>query len=148
MCNFFQVIFFYHRGWRGPLEIRWSNPLLQQVPTADCTGKCPQVGFDYLWRRRPRSPSGQPVQLLCHPHSKKKFSLVCIELPEFQFLPIAPRPVAGYCWQEPGFWVQAIYLFIYLFCSTDGEVIKQCMENVTDIICPDVKKQTKKPDFF
>ena len=30
-----------HRGWKGPLEITWSNLLLKQLPTAGYTGKCP-----------------------------------------------------------------------------------------------------------
>lgn len=98
------------------------------------------MGFDYLW-----SPSGQPVLLLCHPHSKYVFPHICIELPEFQFLPLPLVLLLGTA--EKSLASGAGCLCIYLFCTIDGEIIKQCMENVTDIICPDFKKPTNKKNL-
>lgn len=49
-------------GWKGPLEVSWFNPLLNQagIQTAGCTHRA----FDYLWRRKLHNFSGQPVNCL------------------------------------------------------------------------------------
>jgi len=46
--------------------------------------------------------SRQPVPVLCHPQSKDAFSHVQMELPVFQFVPIALYRVTGHHWKEPG----------------------------------------------
>jgi len=46
--------------------------------------------------RRLHNQSGQPVPVLCHPHSKKVLPRVCMELPVLQSVPVAPSSVAGH----------------------------------------------------
>ena len=41
------------------------------------------------------SLSGQPFPVLCHPRGKEVHSHICMELPVFQFVPIA-LSVAGH----------------------------------------------------
>lgn len=77
--------------WRSP-----TPPPLQQVSYSSCTeqhpGRCEQ-----LQERRvfpPPLPGSAPG--LCHPHSLEVLLYIQMELSGFQFVPIAPRPVAGY----------------------------------------------------
>lgn len=49
-------------------------------------------------QRRLHSLSG----VLCHSQSKEVLSHVPVELPAFQFVPIAPFSIAGHYWKEPG----------------------------------------------
>ena len=44
------------------------------------------MGLEYLQRKRLHSLAGQPVPVLCHPHSKLGLPYVHIELPMFQFV--------------------------------------------------------------
>ena len=57
-----------------------------------------QMAFEYLQQWRLRNLSGQPMTVLCHPHSKNVFSDVQREPPvfQFQFVPIASGPVRGW----------------------------------------------------
>ena len=73
-------------GWKGPLQVIWSNSSAQaRPPTADCSGPCP----DSFWI----SPSVEIPQLrraaylpvLGHPHNEKCFlmlrgNLLCFSL--------------------------------------------------------------------
>jgi len=57
-----------------------------------------QAGFEYLQRRRPHNPSGQPVPVLRHPQSEEVLPHVQMELPALQYVPVAPCPVNNiYC---------------------------------------------------
>ena len=55
-----------------------------------------QAGLDYLQRRRLHNLPGQPVPGLHHPQREEVLSRVQMELPMFQFVPVAPCPVAGH----------------------------------------------------
>jgi len=59
-----------------------------------------QVGYEYL-QRRLHNLSGHIVSVLCHSRSKEVCSHVQMEIPVFQFLPIAPLSVAGCPQNEP-----------------------------------------------
>ena len=61
-----------------------------------------QLGFQYLQRSRLHNPSGQPVAVLRHPQSEEVLPPVQMELPQLQFVPVAPCPVAGHHWKESG----------------------------------------------
>ena len=57
-------------GWKGPLEVILTNPLLKQdhlEPVAQDHG---QTAFEYLQGGRLHNLSGQLVPVLSHPHSK------------------------------------------------------------------------------
>ena len=60
------------------------------------------VVFEYLHRRRLRNLSGQPVPVLCHPHSKEVISHVQMELSLLQFGPTASFPVSRHLCKQPG----------------------------------------------
>ena len=108
------------------------TPLLEQDHLEHVAQDRVQAGFEYLQRRRLHSLSGQPVPVLGHPQSKEVFSHVQMELPVFQFVPIAPCPVAGHHLKESGdlrfssdftTWSMLIQLTlklnrIHLYCST------------------------------
>ena len=70
-------------------------PLLNQDHLEQVAQDHVQAGFEYLQRRRLHNLSGQPVPVLSHLQSKEVFSHIERELPEFQFVPIAPCPVTG-----------------------------------------------------
>jgi len=72
-------------GWKGPLEITQSSPLPKQGHPEQAAQDCFQTGFEYLWRRRLHSPSGQPGPGFCHPQSKEVLPHVQMELPLLQF---------------------------------------------------------------
>lgn len=57
-------------GWKGPLEIIWSNPLLKQVPLEEVVQDHVLVGFEYL-QRRSHNLSGQLASVFSHPHRKE-----------------------------------------------------------------------------
>lgn len=59
-----------------------------------------QMGFEYLQRRRFHNLSGQPVPVLCHPHSNKVLLHICRDLPMFQLVPNCP--IAQHHWEVPG----------------------------------------------
>lgn len=59
------------------------------------------AGFERL-QRRLHNLIGQPVPVLCHPHSENILSHVQIEIPVFQFVPGAPCSVTGNHQKEPG----------------------------------------------
>uniref|UniRef100_A0A8B9Q2H3 D-aminoacyl-tRNA deacylase 1 n=2 Tax=Apteryx owenii TaxID=8824 RepID=A0A8B9Q2H3_APTOW len=73
-----------------------STPLLKQRHLEHIAQDHVQVAFENLQRRRLRNLSGQPVPMLCHPHSEKVFSHVQMELSVFQFVPVASCAVAGH----------------------------------------------------
>ena len=58
-----------------------------------------QVGLEYLQRRRIHSLPGQPVPVLRHPQREEILPHSQTELPVFQFVPIAPCPVAEHHWK-------------------------------------------------
>ena len=64
------------RGWKGPLEIILSNPLLEQPLLEQGAQDCVQTGFECPQGRRLHSLPGQPVPLLWHPHRNGVFSHV------------------------------------------------------------------------
>jgi len=55
-----------------------------------------QAGLEYLQRRRIHNPSGQPVPVLRQPQREEVLPHVQVDLPMFQFVPIAPCPVTGH----------------------------------------------------
>uniref|UniRef100_A0A8B9PTS4 Tectonin beta-propeller repeat containing 2 n=1 Tax=Apteryx owenii TaxID=8824 RepID=A0A8B9PTS4_APTOW len=72
------------------------TPLLKQGHLEHIVQDRIQACFEYLQRRRLHNLSGQPVPVLCHPHSEKVFPHVQMEASVFQFVPVASRPVAGH----------------------------------------------------
>uniref|UniRef100_A0A8B9P213 CUB and sushi domain-containing protein 3 n=1 Tax=Apteryx owenii TaxID=8824 RepID=A0A8B9P213_APTOW len=64
------------------------TPLLKQGHLEHVAQDCIQAGFEYLQRRRLHHLSGQPVPVLCHPHSEKVFPHVQMEVSVFQFVPV------------------------------------------------------------
>ena len=90
------------RGWKGPLEITQSNPLPKQGHPEQAAEDLVQAGLEYLQRRRLHNLPGQPVPGLRHPPREEVLPPVQTELPVPQFVPIAPCPVAGHHWKEPG----------------------------------------------
>ena len=58
--------------------------------------------------------SGQPVPVLGHPHSEKVFPDVQREPPVFQSVPIAPGPVTGHHWKEPGCLLYTLPLWTWM----------------------------------
>ena len=83
--------------WVGRDLWRSSSPnsLLEQDHLEQVAQDGIQAGFEYLQRRRLHNLSGQPVPVLGHPQSKV-FPHIQMELPVFQFVPIAPCPVTGH----------------------------------------------------
>jgi len=68
------------RGWKGPLKTRVQPPCQSRLSTASHTGRCP----DRSWtssEKRLHIQFGQPVPVLCHPHSKEVPPCVSMELP-------------------------------------------------------------------
>jgi len=59
-----------------------------------------QVGLEYL-QRRLLHLSGQPVPVFWHSHSKEIPPRVHMDLPVFQFLPVAPCPTTTHHQKEP-----------------------------------------------
>ena len=90
------------QGWKGPLWVTQSNPLLKQGHPEQAAQHRIQVGLGDLQSRRLHSPSGQPGPGLRHPHSEEVLPHVQTELPLLQFVPVAPCPVAGHHWKESG----------------------------------------------
>jgi len=72
------------------------TPLPKQGHLEQAAQNLVQAGFEYLQRRRIHSLPGQPVPVLCHSQSKDVLPHVQVELPMFQFVPIALCPVAGH----------------------------------------------------
>ena len=72
------------------------NPLLKQDHLEHVAQDHVQAGLEYPQRRRLHKLSGQPIQVLCHPHSRKVSPHVRMELPLFQFVPVASCPVTGH----------------------------------------------------
>ena len=71
-------------------DLWWSlspTPCWSRFSTVDWTGKNPG-GFWISPKRRLSSPLGQPVPVLCHPHSKEVLPHIQTELPVFQFVPL------------------------------------------------------------
>uniref|UniRef100_A0A8B9Q4U4 Transmembrane protein 19 n=1 Tax=Apteryx owenii TaxID=8824 RepID=A0A8B9Q4U4_APTOW len=108
--SYFTVLWMTKRDWRSPAHSqnhrtvefgrdlwRSSSPtlLLKQGHLEHVAQDPVQVGFEYLQGWRLHNLSGQPVPVLCHPHSKEVFHYVQLELPVFQFVPIASCPVTG-----------------------------------------------------
>jgi len=58
------------------------------------------MGLQYLHRRRLQNLSGQLAPLLFHCQSKEAFPHVYTELPEFQFLFVAPFSTVACQWKE------------------------------------------------
>lgn len=83
---------------------RLSSPaaLLKQAHLEQVAQGCVQTGFVSLQRKRLHNLFVQPAPVLCHPQCKEVFPHIQMALPVFQFVPIAPYPVAGHQWKESG----------------------------------------------
>ena len=77
-------------------------PLPKQGHLQQAAQDLVQVGLEYLQRRRLHNLPGQPVPVLPHPQREEVLPHVQMELPVLQFVPVAPCPVAGHHWKEPG----------------------------------------------
>ena len=87
-------------GWKGPLEVIWSNA---PGPAEPLRVGCPELGPDGFWisqRMGIHHLSGQPVPVLSHPHSEKTFPDVHREPPVFQFVPTASGLVTQRHWKR------------------------------------------------
>ena len=102
------------QGWKGSLEVIWSNPPVQAWPRrVSCPGPC----LDSFWissRRRIHNLSGQLVPVRGQPHSEKVFPDVQREPPLFQCVPGASGPVTGHHWKEPGSILFAPFLQVFI----------------------------------
>lgn len=81
----------FHRmvlGWQGPLGPCGSILAYAGTSRAACPEPCPGGFWRSPWRRF-HSLSGQPVQVLCHPHVKEELHDAQSEPPAFQFVPTA-----------------------------------------------------------
>jgi len=78
--------------WRSSSPI----PLLKHGHLEQAAEDLVQVGFEYLRRRRPLNPFGQPVPVLRHPQREEVLPRVQMEILMLQFVPVAPCPVAGH----------------------------------------------------
>jgi len=58
------------------------------------------MGLEYLQRRKLHNLSGRPAPVLHHSDSEGILPWVCMELPVFQFLPVAPGPVVAHHQKE------------------------------------------------
>ena len=74
-------------GWKGPLEVSGPTPLLKEGHLKLIAQDHVQMAFEHLQGVRLHNLSGQPVPVLCDPHSKKVFPHVQREPPVFQFVP-------------------------------------------------------------
>ena len=61
--------------------------------------------------------SGQPVPVFCHPRCEEVFSRIYVEPFMFQLVPIAPCPVIGCHWKEPGSILMSLTLYIFINIS-------------------------------
>lgn len=69
-CNKNQIEFQNHQDWKGPLEIIYSNPSVQEgSPAAGDIGTCPGR-FGMSPQREPPCPT-LGSSMLCHPPWKK-----------------------------------------------------------------------------
>jgi len=73
-----------------------QSPLPKQGHLQKAAQDCIQAGFEYLQGRKIHNPSGEPVPVLCHPQREEVPPPVQMELPMFQFVPVAPCPVTGH----------------------------------------------------
>jgi len=78
------------------------NPLPKQGHLQQAAQDLVWVGLEYLQRRRLHNLPGQPVPVLRHPQREAILPHIQMELPVFQFVPIAPCPVAGHHREESG----------------------------------------------
>ena len=99
-----QVLVDFFHSWitekQGMVEVGrdlWSNPFRASCPDHV------KIAFEYLQGWRLHNFSGQPVQVLSHPHSKKVFPDVQTACPVFLFVPIASGPVTALkrAWVHP-----------------------------------------------
>ena len=102
-----QAVSFPHRisewwGLEGTSVGLQPNPLPKQGHPEQAAQHCIQVGLEYLQRRRLHSLPGQPGPGLRHPQREEVLPHVQVELPQLQFVPIAPCPIAGHHWKEFG----------------------------------------------
>jgi len=89
-------------GLEGTSGVTQPNPLNKQGHPEQAAQHRVQPGLEYLQRRRLHSPSGQPGPGLCYPQREEVLPRVPLELPLLPFVPVAPCPVAGHHWKEPG----------------------------------------------
>lgn len=84
--------------------LRSSSPtsLPKQVHLKQVGEERIQTGFEDLQRRRLHNLSGKVVPGLCPPQSKEIFPHIEMDFLVFQFVPVAPCPIAGHHWKEPG----------------------------------------------
>jgi len=64
-------------------------PLPKQGPLQQAAEDLVQAGFEYHQRRRIHNISGQPVPVVRHPQMEEVLPYVQVELPMFQFVPVA-----------------------------------------------------------
>lgn len=92
---------------QGPLKATWSSTLFTQIPLKHINQGHAHVAFEYLQGRR--YLPGQPVPVVCHPHSKT-FLLVFSQnflcsslcpLPLILSLGTTDKSVAPSSWQPP-----------------------------------------------
>jgi len=86
-------------------ELRRSSsptPLPKQVHIEQAAQDPVQASFEYIQRRRLHNLSGQPVLVLCHSHNQEVLPHIQMQFLLFQFVPIAPCPVAGHHRKEFG----------------------------------------------
>lgn len=94
-------------GWKGPLQVIWSNPLLGQWPSAraSCSGLCP----GRFWRS-PRMQTPQPLWLLQYlttPMIKNCFIVFRLN---------SMCPVCAHC-LSPWHWAPVKRAWLQLLCT-------------------------------
>jgi len=76
----------------------WVQPLLKQGHPQQ--GDQDHVQAAFSPGRRPHNFHGQPVPVLCHPHSTEVLSEGQRQSPVFQFVPVSPWPGTGHHCKE------------------------------------------------
>lgn len=68
---------FRENGWKGSLEVTWSNPHSRRDPQGQFPRTiCAQTAFEYCQTGTVHKLPGQTVPVLSHPHRKKAFCYV------------------------------------------------------------------------
>lgn len=89
------------RDRKGPLEIILYNLLLKHVPCNRLHRKPFRQVLNFSRAEESMISLGNLFQC-CHPHSKEVLPHASVEIFTFHFMLIAPYPVTGHHWKDPG----------------------------------------------
>lgn len=111
-----------HGGFKGPLEVIWSNPLLVQWPSAraSCSGLCPGS----FWRS-PRMQTPQPLWLLHYLSTPSRYNYFLAFRLNFMC------PVRAHCLSS-WHWAPVRRAWLQLLCTLSSGLayIKELLRNI------------------